>query len=422
MLSRLCPLASLCLRWLALLLLTALLAGTSAALFLLTLRLVGQWHAQAPWLLWGLPLAGLWMGWWYHRYAGAAALGNNLLLQQVHQPTQVIPLRMAPMILLTTLVSHLFGASVGREGTAMQMGASMADQVGHKLGFVQQQRPLIIIMGMSGGFAALFGTPIAGAIFAIEVLALGMLRWRALPLALLVAFAADWVCSAWGVVHDYFPAIELPTLGWHWWALLLLPLAFGLVGSLFSRLMLVLTRLWARLSIWPPFKPALAGLILALLAWQLPLSPYLGLGVERIQLAFVQPLPPWDWLAKLATTTWSLAGGFKGGEVTPLFFIGATLGNALAYVTALPLSFVVALGFVAVFAAASNTPLACSVMAAEIFGWHLLPFALLVCYGSYWVSGYVGIYSSQALGRGKYFGSPRSGTLADLANKKNTDK
>lgn len=401
------------LRWSLLVVLIAVSAGTASAFFLWSLRWVGATHGQYPWLLLGLPLAGLWMGWLYHRYGASVAAGNNLLLDEVQQPQRPIPLRMAPLILLTTLLSHLFGASVGREGTAMQMGAALADQWGRRLALPVVDRPLIILLGMSAGFAALFGTPIAGAVFAIEVLALGRWRWSSLPWLLLVSFLADAVCRGWGVAHDAYPLIAIPNLSWSWLWVPVLALPFGLVAGVFSRTMLFGNRLWQRLALWPPLRPMVAGALLAVVAWQLPMAPYLGLGVDRIQLAFVQTLPAWDWAAKLGTTVWSLSGGFKGGEVTPLFFIGATLGNGVASWLPLPLSFVVALGFVAVFAAASNTPLACSLMAAELFGWQLLPFALLVCYGSYWCSGYSGIYQRQRLGRGKYFGRVRSGTLAD---------
>lgn len=400
-------------RWLLAVVVVGLVVGSAAALFLVLLRLASQIFANHYGLIALLPLIGLLMGWLYHRYGSLANEGNNLLIQRAQSPGPPVPLRMAPLILVTTLLSHAFGASVGREGTAMQMGASLSDQLGQRLGFAPGERPALVLMGMSAGFAALFGTPIAAALFAIEVLALGRwLHWRKLPLLWAVAGVAHVVCLAWGVGHDHYLLPGLPPWSWQLlMGLIVAAMAFGGVARLFVELVRGVSALARFCLPWPPSRPFVGGLVLALAAWWLPMQPYLGLGVEQIQLAFAEPLPGYDWLAKLLTTVWSVGAGFKGGEVTPLFYIGATLGNALALLLDLPLSLLAALGFVAVFAAASNTPLASSIMAAELFGWSLWPLALGVCYLSYWCAGYGSIYASQALGRGKYFGRPRPGRL-----------
>ena len=386
-------------RWLLLCAAVAIVAGSASALFLFALDWATRTRTLQPGLIWGLPLAGFAMGWIYLKWGKSVDAGHNLLIDEINAPIQTVPLRMAPMILGSTVISHLFGASVGREGTAVQMGGSLADQLTSIFKLSPTYRQVVLMAGISAGFASVFGTPLAGALFALEVLAgpaLLRMRWIALPPCIVAAFAADQVGLWWGVQHTVYTVSAIPTLtAWGLASVVLAGGVFGLTGRVFAWSAHTLSAQFKQWVAYPPLRPLIGGvLITAFVVWG-HAERYIGLGIPVILEAFDQPLAPWDFAAKLAMTVLSLGSGFKGGEVTPLFYIGATLGHALAPIVDMPLGLMAALGFVAVFAGASNTPLACTLMAIELFGLETGAFAAVACTVSYFFSGHTSIYKAQ---------------------------
>lgn len=384
-------------KWLLLASATAVLAGSASALFLIALEWATATRTQQPWLVWLLPLAGFGVGWVYLRYGQQVEAGNNLLIDEIHDPKNVVPLRMAPLVLGGTVVSHLFGASVGREGTAVQMGGALADQITHRLKLNSEDRKVLLMAGIGAGFASVFGTPLAGALFGLEVLVIGRLRSDAWFPCLWAAVLADQVTLLWGVQHSHYHLEALPAITpTGLLATLAAGAVFGLAGRFFATATHALGGFLKRWIKEAPMRPLLGG---ALIAASVHLWPdaqrYLGLGLPVIAEAFTQPLSWHDSVAKLAYTVLSLGTGFKGGEVTPLFFIGATLGNALAPLLNQPFALLAALGFVAVFAGAANTPIASTVMALELFGPGIGVYAALACAVSYLFSGHTGIYRAQ---------------------------
>lgn len=387
------------LKWLALGSLVGVLAGTASAVFLVALEWATATREAHPYLLWALPLAGVAVAWLYARFGQGAERGNNLILDTIHRLEGRVPARMAPLVLLGTVVTHLFGGSAGREGTAVQMGGSLADTLARRLRLSPADRRLMLMAGVSGGFGSVFGTPLAGTVFGMEVLRVGAIRYDAFVACLAAAFVGDRVTTAWGVHHGHYPVTGVPDPSLGVLAKVALAgVAFGLAALLFAELAHGFKAAFRTLVPWPLLRPVAGGLAVAGLTLALGTRAYLGLGVPMIQRSFTpDAVPPLAFFWKTLFTAITLGSGFQGGEVTPLFFVGATLGHALAAILHLPPGFLAALGFVAVFAGAANTPLTCILMGAELFGAAPLPYVGIACVISYVFSGHRGIYTAQRI-------------------------
>ncbi|WP_459018237.1 voltage-gated chloride channel family protein [Stenotrophomonas sp. PSU_St142] len=408
-------------KWLVIASVVAFLAGTASAFFLVSLDHATAWREAHHWVIWLLPVAGFGVGWIYHLLGKTVDGGNNLIIDEIHDPKKVVPLRMVPLVLGGTVVSHLFGASVGREGTAVQMGGALADQLTHVFRMKHDDRRILLMAGISAGFASVFGTPLAGAVFGLEVLAIGRMRYDALFPCVVAGIVADQVCLAWGVHHTHYTMGEIVPIGfWSVMAVVAAGIVFGLVGMVFATATHKLSALVKRFINYAPLRPAAGGIVVATAVWALDAYHYIGLGIPDIVRSFQEPMAPWDFLGKLVFTVVSLGTGFKGGEVTPLFYIGATLGNALAPLLHLPFPMLAGIGFVAVFSGAANTPIATTLMAMELFGAEIGPLAAIGCITPYLFSGHTGIYHAQRVGHSKHSKHrstvPEELRIADLAH------
>lgn len=379
------------------------LAGTASAFFLKSLDYVSGVRIANPWLLFLLPLGGALVSLLYSKYGGSSAKGNNLILEQVHNASEAIPLRMAPLVLIGTLITHLFGGSAGREGTAVQMGGSLAEWFGRMLRVKPADRRILLILGISGGFGSIFGTPLAGTVFGLEVLAIGLISQEALIPAFIASFTGNLTAaSLWGVTHLHYPIGEIPALSVP--VLLKVVLAsvlFGLASVLFSELTHALKKGYTYLFRNPVLKSAAGSIVIIILVYALGTRDYLGLGLPLIEDSFTGEVTPFAFMGKLVFTSLTLGAGFQGGEVTPLFAIGATLGHSLAGLLHLYGPFLAALGFIAVFCGAANTPIACFLMGIELFGGDGAVYFFIACLVSYLFSGHTGIYTSQQIGISK---------------------
>ena len=391
------------LQWLLLSAVTGSIIGVVTAAFLVSLNAVTTWRTAHPYITWLLPLGGLLVVALYHYWGATVIRGNNQLIEEIEKPQHIVPLRMAPLVLAGTLITHLFGGSAGREGTAVQMGGSIADQFSKHFKLSRRNRQLLLMAGISAGFAGVFGTPLAGAVFALEVAVIGRIRFEGIIPTLLSAFIANYVCELFPVNHTVY---SLGTI--HSWSFLGL-LAAGLAGILFgltARCFSLLTESladWQRKWMSNPFLRVIAGSLLLLVLLHLPGNEkYAGLGIPTISASFTMQQPGYVFLLKLVLTALTLSCGFKGGEVTPLFFVGATLGSALSLILPLPVGLLAGMGFVAVFCGAANTPFACIIMGIELFGTAGWIYITIACAFAYLFSGHKGIYHAQKVGRRKH--------------------
>lgn len=390
-------------QWIALGGLVGLLCGVASAAFLWLLEQATEFRSGHEIIIYALPVAGFVLGWIYERFGQSIKAGNNLIIDTIHDEGPEIPLRMAPMVLLGTVCTHLFGGSAGREGTAVQMGASLTDWVSHRLRVGKQVRRQLLAAGVAGGFGSVFGTPIAGAVFGLEFVVLGRIEYNALVPALIASVIGDMTTRWLWIGHTPYPPAPhvplTPVLFFQW---LLFSAAVALVTTVFIELTHAIRRNGEKCVSRLPVRMFLGGLAVVALWRLVGTSDYLGLGLPMISQAFKDPnLPLYAFALKLLFTAITLGSGFLGGEVTPLFFVGATLGNVLARSMGIPVELGAGVGLAAVFAASANTPLALSIMAVELLGVAAFPHVVIVCVISYLLTGHRSIYPAQRLIRDK---------------------
>jgi H+/Cl- antiporter ClcA len=409
------------LRWLLFAGAVGALVGSASAFFLVALEFATDFREENTAIIFLLPLAGLVIGLIYYHWGKDVESGNNRILDEFYQPRRIIPLKMAPLVLFGTVMTHLFGGSAGREGTAVQMGGAIADQFTWLFNLRPRDRRVLLVIGVSAGFASVFGTPLAGAVFALEVLVMGRVRYDSILPSFLAAVVADMTCTAWGVGHTHYNIGEVAAMTPFnlVWAMVA-GIIFGLIAMVFS----TSTHWWGErfgaMVAYAPLRPVIGGAVIAMAFLAMGSTRYLGLGIPVIQQAFETYVEPYDFVLKILFTSFTLGAGFKGGEVTPLFFIGATLGNALAWLLPLPMPLLAGMGFVAVFAGATNTPIACTIMGIELFGVQGGVFIAIACVTAYLFSGHTGIYSSQMIGSPKHliYGRLKSSRLRDVGGRK----
>ena len=390
-------------KWILICFLIGVLSGSASAFFLVSLEWVTQFRIQHDWIIWLLPFGGLIVGYTYYFWGESVVKGNNLLLEEYESPKKVIPFKMAPLVLLGTLITHLFGGSAGREGTAVQMSGAIADQFTKYFNLDNSERKILIILGISAGFASVFGTPLAGAIFALEVLYFSKINIKSVILSFLVAYAAYFTVEFWQVKHTQYSIPYIPEINLHniiYTAIV--GVLSGFAALLFSRSTHFWGSLFSKNIKYPPLRPFVGGIILAIAIGGFGFTKFSGLGVPVIVDSFSNQNQWYDFLLKIVFTGFTLGAGFKGGEVTPLFFVGATLGSALSVIIPMPIALLAGIGFVAVFSGATHTPIACTIMGMELFGLQPEIFIAIACTIAYFSSGSVGIYKSQIVKGAKY--------------------
>jgi H+/Cl- antiporter ClcA len=394
-------------KWLAIYILVGGIVGSATAFFLQSLDYVTLLRTNHIWVVYFLPIVGLVIGLLYYYYGDAANKGNNLLIE-THQSLEngetpkPIPFKIGPIVFISTLLTHIAGGSAGREGTAVQMGGAIADQFTGLFKLNTADRKTILIIGISSGFAAVFGTPLAGAIFAIEILSIKKIKINQVFASFFVANIAHYSCLAWQVKHTIYsipniPAISMTTLAWT----IVAGILFGLTAFAFTSTGKLFENIFNKIN-FAPVRPFIGGIIIALFIVVFNSTKYIGLGIPTIQDAFINNAGQFDFAIKLILTSFTLSAGFKGGEVTPLFFIGATLGNILIWFIPLPMALLAGMGFVAIFSGATNCVYASIALGLELFGIKAGVYIGLASVAAYFTSGPNGIYSAQLKTGAKY--------------------
>lgn len=380
-----------------------LAAGLASSVFLHSLHWATNYRLNHTEIIWYLPIAGFLIAWVYHHFGKQSDRGHNLIIDEIHEPKNIIPLRMAPLVFFGTLATHLFGGSAGREGTAVQIGGTLADQISRMFHLDSLERKKILIAGIGAGFSSAIGAPLAGVFFGIEVLHIGKIKFTAWFESLIASFVAYYFSLILQTPHSNFLKVNVEFVNLKFIIFSALAgVLFGLSARFFIFFTHLVEKILAKFISIPPWRTFLGGVILALLFSLADYQKYSGLGIEYIHSAFHNAAAVSDSFLKIFFTAVTIGSGFKGGEFIPLVFIGTTLGSTLSSVFPVSIELLSVLGFAAVFAGAANTPLACSIMAIELFGPTVSVYVVIACFVSYFVSGHQGIYKSQRLTNKKW--------------------
>ena len=382
-------------RWVALAFVIGVLSGLLSAAFIEALDWATDTRESNNWLVYTLPLAGLLVGCSYHYLGRGLERGSNLIIDQIHSHSEWIPLRLTPLIFGASVISHVAGGSTGREGAALQLAAGVTDPISKRLGFNPADRSLMLIAAIAGGFGAVFGVPVAGAVFALEVQRVGRVRYEALVPAFVASFVGDAVVRGLGVTHTHYP--HMPDVAWSAsmaWKVAL----FGLIGGLIAMLFVHLTRFiknnLKKYVAWYPARPVIGGVVLAILILSFGWRDYSGLSIP-LAVEAMNGSVTGQWGTKLILTSITIGAGFVGGEFIPLFVIGALAGASYAHIIGANVAVFAIIGSITVLAGATNAPLACTIIGVELFGGQGLTVFALACAVAYATSGHTGIYHAQ---------------------------
>jgi H+/Cl- antiporter ClcA len=383
-------------RWVVLATCVGAASGVLSAAFIEALDWAGRTRGDAAWLVWLLPLGGFAVGASYHYLGKGLERGSNLLIEQIHGHTRWIPVRMSVLVFVCSVATHVVGGSAGREGAALQLAAGVTDPVSKRLGLRQADRAVMLVAAIAGGFGSVFGVPVTGAVFALEVQRVGRVRHEAIVPAFVASFVGDAVVRGIGTEHTHFPTV--PAFAWDAAlaaGLLLLGLAGGLAAMAFVGLTHSVRDVLARRVDWYPARPLVGGVIVAALVVALDWRDYSGLSLHLASNAFGGSVEGDSW-AKLLLTAMTIGSGFVGGEFIPLLVIGALMGAGLADIIGADVALFAMAGALAVLAGATNTPVAMMILGMELFGGGGAVFAV-ACVTAYACSGHKGIYHSQTV-------------------------
>ena len=379
-----------------------LFVGSFSTLFAFCLRQVTAFRTENPWLILCLPLAGVVIVFLYGVFRYKNDKGTNMVLSSIHAEAEV-PFRMAPLIFISTIITHLFGGSAGREGAALQLGGSIGQQLGKLFRFDEKDQRIVVMCGMSAAFSAIFGTPIAASIFSMEVVSVGVMYYAALVPCVFSSLVASKFANHMGIGPNVFKIRQMPlfevvpslkVIG--------LALCCAALSVVFCMALHSLGDFYRNKLKNPYIRIIVSSLGIILLTIILQTDDYMGAGVPVIQRAIQGNVEPLAFVWKIVFTALTLEAGFKGGEIVPSFFVGATFGCLFGHILGISPSLCAAVGMMSVFCGVTNCPITSMLIAFELFGYHGVPFFLLGISVSYLMSGYYGLYHDQTIVYSKY--------------------
>ena len=381
---------------------TGIVIGAVGVAFVKGLHFVNDFRADHPAIIWGLPIAGIAIVALYKICNYENDKGTNLIISTIHAKTE-IPFRMAPLIFISTLITHLFGGSAGREGAALQLGGSIGNQLARWFKLNEKDSRMMVMSGMSAAFAAIFGTPMAAVIFAMEVNSVGIMYYSAFVPCVISALVASSFAGKFGVHAEYFGEVEAL-------AFELVPaVKFALLGICCALISVIFCITLHKAGHWYKqylkntyLRIAVAGCIIIALTYILGTNAYSGAGVNLIEEAIAGHAPSTAFIWKMIFTAITLGAGFKGGEIVPSFAIGATFGCLFASIIGLPVSTCAAVGMIAMFCGVTNSPIASMIIGFELFGFDIMKYLLIAVSISYMLSGYYSLYHEQKIMYSKF--------------------
>ncbi|MFN7250178.1 MAG: voltage-gated chloride channel family protein [Anaerobacillus sp.] len=370
--------------------------GSTSAILLNTNDFLGDTRKAHPGLIYLLPLGGVLIGFIYQKYGKSSAKGNNLILDQIHSNGKVHR-RMGPIVYLGTFITVLFGGSTGREGAAIQMGGSIAETVNRLFKINPIDTNILLMAGISSAFGSAFGAPVTGAVFGMEMASLGRLRYEAIVPCFTGSFVGHLVATQfWRYRHEDLIIELVPELtATTFVSFVLVCVIFSFVSIIYCQLRHFIQSFSEKHLKSHMLRGFVGGIFIVALVYIVGSYDYNGRGLEMIEQSFHGNVPPLAFIAKLVFTAVTMGFGFVGGEAIPLFFIGSTLGNTLSTFVDLPTSFLAAVGLIAVFCGGANTPIACFILAVEMFDGKAVEYFFLACLISYIFSGHHGLWPSQ---------------------------
>ncbi|EOS26170.1 hypothetical protein C806_01386 [Lachnospiraceae bacterium 3-1] len=390
------------LKWLAFSILSGILVGSVGAIFYYCIAYATETRAAYPWMIFLLPISGLAIVGAYHLMHDEKDSGTNLVLSAIHSGEH-IPLRMAPLIFISTVMTHLFGGSAGREGAALQLGGSIGNSLGRLLKFDEKDQHIMIMCGMSAAFSVLFGTPLSAAIFSMEVVSVGIMHYAALVPCVVSSLIAKEIAEYCQIPPEQFLLSSIPefTIS-SGLTIAILAILCAIVSTLFCIALHTAEALYKKHLPNPYLRILAGGILLILLTLLVGNQDYNGSGIAGIARCFENDYVPYAFLLKIIFTAVTLGAGFKGGEIVPSFFIGASFGCLFGNLTGFAPNLCTAAGMGAVFCGVTNCPITSLFICFELFGFEGMPYFLVSVALGYMLSGYYGLYHSQKIIYSKY--------------------